>query len=207
MVWNIGFNDEMGVTHSLMEMDGDIRKISYENATREMKTVGGGFEPGEFNLGRRLRAEYVPTGFLWGGPNNRKLPDAIHGRGMLLVNDKIKTIIESFEPELHQFFAVDVIYKSNKLLAQKMYFLNICTRIDSVDKELTTSELQNGRMWRPDLSGELVFNMDQIDSHHLWHDRHLFHGWMMSDALRDALVAQKVSGFVFHKDKTNVEWP
>jgi hypothetical protein len=206
MVWNIGFNDGMGVTYSLMEMDGDIRKIEYVEGPKEWKSVGGGFEPGKLNAGRHLKPDYVPTKFLWGGPKNRKLPDALHGRGMLLVSEKIKIIIEKFEPAFHQFFPVDVNYKSSNELAQKMYFLNICTRIDSVDHELSTCELQYGIMWRPDIKGELVFNIEQIGDHHLWHDKHIMHGWLMSDALHDALTAESVTGLVFHKNKSNREW-
>jgi hypothetical protein len=203
VVWNIGFDDGMGVTYSMTELDGDIRKIEYVDQTTDWDGIGGLFEAGDLNLGRRINEEYVPTKFLWGGPKNRKLPDAIYGRGMLLVSDRIQEIIERFEPGLHQFFPIDVIYTSNSELARKVFFLNICTRLDSVDHELTTAK-KGSVMWRPDLGGELVFNMDQIGSHHLWHDKHVYNGRMLSDALHDAMVEAGITGLVFHKDKTNV---
>jgi hypothetical protein len=206
MVWNIGFNDGMGVTYSLVEMDGDIRKIEYLDRTYSRGTVAGGFDAGDLNLGRLIKSENVPTKFLWGGPKNRKLPDALLGpMHILLVSDRIKNIIERFEPGLHQFFPADVFYKSNNELAQKMYYLNICTLLESVDKELTSSPF-SGIMWRPDKGGELVFNLDQIGQHHLWHDKHIMHGWMMSNALHDALVEKGITGLVFHKDRDNQEW-
>ena len=206
MVWNIGFDDGFLVTHSMMEMDGDRKRIEYVDTTPDWPGVGGGFAAGELNLGRAIKPDYVPTKLEWGGPKNRKLPDAIHGRSMLLVSDRIKSIIEQLESGVHQFFPIDVFYKSNKELAAKMFFLNICVRLDSVDHELTTAKMGNV-MWRPDLSGELVFNMDQIGNHHLWHDKHVYNGRMISDALHDAMVKAKITGLVFHKDKTNVEWP
>ncbi len=179
LVWSIGFDDGMGVTHSMKELDGDIRKIEYVDGTADWKSVAGGFEAGDLNCGRPIKPDHVPTKFLWGGPKNRKLPDAIWGRQMLLVSDRVKAIIERFEPDLHQFFPIDVIYKSNNELARKMYFLNVCTRLDSVDHELTTAKMGNV-MWRPDLSGELVFKLDQIGHHHLWHDKHVFKARMKS---------------------------
>jgi hypothetical protein len=206
MVWNFGFNDGMGVTHSLLEVDGDIRKIEYEDTTPEFGTLGGLFKAGRLNLGRAIKPDNVPARFEWGGPKNRKLPDALYGSGVVFVSERLKAIIEHFEPGVHQFFPIDIIYKSNKELAAKMFFLNICTRLDSVDRDLTTSPF-GGVMWRPDEGGTLVFNMDQIGNHHLWHDKHIMHGWMISDQLHDAFVAQKITGLVFHKDKTNVEWP
>jgi hypothetical protein len=207
MVWNFGFNDGMGVTHSLLEVDGDIRKIEYVEGPKEWGSVGGGFPPGKLNLGRPIKPDNVPIKFEWGGPKNRKLPDALYGSGVVFASDRLKELIERFEPGVHQFFPIDIIYKSNKELAAKMFFLNICARLDSVDRELTTCPFPDEIMWRPDKGGTLVFNMDQIGNHHLWHDKHIMHGWMISDQLHDAFVAQKITGLVFHKDKTNVEWP
>jgi hypothetical protein len=204
MVWNIGFDDGLGVTYALTEMDGNLRKIEYEDATRERATNGGGFEPGDLNLGRRIKPDSVPAKFLWEGPRNRKLPDAKFSRGMLLVSDRLKNIIEEFEPGRHQFFPIDVLFKSGEL-AKKMHFLNICTRLDSVDRELTTSKLDYS-IWRPDLGGQLVFNLDQVGKHHLWHDRHIHNGTYASDKLHDAIRSQQISGLVFSKRMTNVEW-
>jgi hypothetical protein len=207
MVWNFGFNDGMGVTHSLLEVDGDIRKIEYVDRTIDPKAVGGIYEAGDLNLGRVIKPDNVPTKFEWGGPKNRKLPDALHGRSIVFVSDRLKEIIERFEPSVHQFFPIDIIYKSNKELAAKMFYLNICTSLDSVDHDLSTCELQNGRMWRPDKGGALVFNMDQIGNHHLWHDKHIMHGWYVSEVLKEAIVQAGITGVVFNKRKTNVEWP
>jgi hypothetical protein len=204
MVWNIGFDDGMGVTYSMKELDGDIRKIEYVDTTREMKTVGGGFEMGKLNCGRPIKPDNVPTKFEWGGPKNRKLPDAIYGRQMLLVSDRVKAIVEQFEPEVHQFFPIDVIYKSNNELARKMFFLNICTRLDSVDHELSTVTMEYNT-WDP-ATGVFVFNLDQIGDHHLWRDKHIYYGLMISDALHDAMTQECITGLVFNKDKTNVEW-
>ena len=49
-------------------------------------------------------------------------------------------------------------------------------------------------------------NFDQIGNHHLWHDKHIFKGWMISDALHDAMVKEGITGLVFHKDKDNTEF-
>lgn len=74
MVWNFGFDDGMGVTYAMQELDGDIRKIEYVDTTPAFGTVGGLFEPGDLNRGRAIKPDHVPTKFLWGGPKNRKIP-------------------------------------------------------------------------------------------------------------------------------------
>jgi hypothetical protein len=202
MVWALGFNDGIGVTHSLMEMDGNLDKIEYVNGSADWGTVAGGFEPGDLNLGRALKAEHVPTKFLWGGPKNRKLPDVLYGRGVVIVSVRVKDIMERFEPGVHQYFPVNVIYKSSKEVAEKMFFLNICTRLDSVDRKLTTATLSQGGMWKPE-TGYWVFDLRKIGSHHFWHDQHLFLGWMISDSLKQAFEDASIKGFVYHLDKDN----
>jgi hypothetical protein len=176
------------------------------DTTPEYDGVGGLFKAGELNLGRAIKPDHVPTRFVWGGPKSRKIPDALWGRGMLLVSDRLRNLIERFEPGKHQFFPIDVEFKSDKQLAARMSFLNVTSRLDSVDRSLTTCPLDYGRMWRPDVSGTLVFNLGQIGDHHLWHDKHIFKGWMISDALHDAMVNEGITGLVFHKDKDNTEF-
>jgi hypothetical protein len=205
MVWNIGFDDGMGVTYALQELDGDIRRIEYVDTTPEFGTIGGLFDPGRLNLGRPIKSDHVPKKFHWGGPKNRKLPDALWGRSMLLVSDRLKTLIERFEPDIHQFFQIDVVFKSDKQLAAQMHFINVCARLDSVDRAHTTWEFDRIG-WTPDKGGQLVFNLDQIGNHHLWHDKHIFNGLMISDALHDAMVKESITGLVFHKDKDNTEF-
>jgi hypothetical protein len=67
------FHDGMGVTHSLLEVDGDIRKIEYVDRTIDPKTVGGIYEAGDLNLGRVIKPDNIPTKFEWGGPNGGNL--------------------------------------------------------------------------------------------------------------------------------------
>lgn len=203
MVWALGFNDGMGVTHSLMEMDGNLDKIEYVERPKIWKGIGGGFKPGDLNLGRALKAEHVPTKFLWGGPKNRKLPDVLYGRGVVIVSVRVKDIMERFEPGVHQYFAVDIIYKSNKELAEKMFFLNICSRLDSVDRELSTCKMSEGDiMWQPE-TGYWVFDLAKIGAHHFWHDQHLFKGWMVSDVLKQAFEGASIKGFVYNPQRDN----
>ncbi len=205
MVWTFGFDDGMGVTYSLMELDGDLDKIEYEDRSLDGYSIGSTFEPGKLNLGRRLKATNVPTRFQWGGPKSRKLPDALKGRGMLLVSEKLKKTIETFEPGVHQFFPIELVFKKTGDHAAHVYFLNICNRLDSVDRTRTTAPF-GGVMWRPDQSGDIVFDLTRVGAHHLWHDKHLFNGWMISDALHDAMIDAGITGLVFHKDKTNKDF-
>jgi hypothetical protein len=205
MVWNFGFDDGMGVTCSLMELDGDLKKIEYENQEYDPHSVGGTFESGKLNLGRRLNSQYVPTRFQWGGPKSRTLPDALKGRGMLLVSEKLKGIVETFEPGVHQFFPIELVFKKDGDHAANMYFLNICNRLDSVDRNLTTWPFVKNS-FEPADGKELVFDLEKVSNNHLWHDKHIYFGWMTTDALHDAMIAAGITGLVFHKDKTNEDF-
>lgn len=205
MVWTFGFDDGMGVTYGLMELDGDLRKIEYEDRTLDRNGAGGAFMPGDLNLGRRLKVDHIPTTVHWGGPKNRPLPDVLKGRGMVLVSDRFKNSVERLEPEIHQFFPIGAKFKKDGMHAADMYFLNICNRLDSVDRKYTTWPLR-GSSFEPQDGKELVFNLDQIGNHHLWHDKHIYFGWMISDALHDAMIDSGVKGLVFHKHKTNKDF-
>ena len=105
MVWALGFKDGMGVTHSLLEMDGDLGKIEYVDGPPDRPGLNGYFRPGEHQAGRAMKPEFIPTKFLWGGLKNRKLPDVIYGRGVVLVSIRVKVIMERFEPGVHQYFS------------------------------------------------------------------------------------------------------
>ena len=205
MVWTFGFHDGMRVTYSLMELDGDLRKIEYEDREWDPNSVGGTFEAGDLNLGRRLKSDNVPTRFQWGGPKSRKLPDALKGRGMLLVSEKLKKTIESFEPRVHQLFPVELVFKKNGGHAANMYYLNICNRLDSVDRDRTTWPFDKNS-YEPTDGGILVFDLKKIKNHHLWHDKHIYFGWMISDVLHNAMINAGITGLVFHKYKTNKDF-
>ncbi len=201
MVWSMGFDDGLPVTIARTALDGDRRKIEYVDTTREPFSVGGHFEPGKLQLGRAVKPDHVPTRILREG-SKETLPDVELAVGMYFVSDRFKEIVEGFEPGVHQFFPTDFVSKDGSLQAH-MYFFNVCNRLDSVDRDLTTAPFQSNLAWRPDEGGELIFDLKRIGNHHIWHDKHIYDGLYVSDALHDALVEAGITGLDFSMRKSN----
>lgn len=195
MVWAMGFKDGIGYTVGHRELDGNPRKIEYVDTTREFWTVGGGFEVGELHAGRPIKPDFIPTRVARGGKKHG-IPDVVWGINMYFVNDRFRAVLEGLEPHVHQYFPVDMLWEDGTL-AQKMYMLNICNRLDTVSREASTARLSDsGRMWRAH-TGKIVFSLPRIGGHHLWIDKHISKGAFVSDAFHDALLKAGISGLDF----------
>ena len=192
-----------GLLFDMRELDGDLKKIEYVDTTYDQRSLGGGFPAGELGCGRAVKPEFVPTKVQWGGPKRGRVPETLQGRGMMLVNARFKDIIERFEPGLHQFLPLTLLWKDDTV-AQDMYFFNICSRLDTVDRIATTAEFGSEIMWRPE-TGTIVFSPAQMGNHHIWIDKHIYYGWFVSDQLHDALVGAKITGIGFRKWQTSGE--
>lgn len=193
-VWAVGFDDGYDVRVGLEFLDGDLRKTEYVDTTPDGRSLGT-FRPGEKRLGRALKPENIPTKFRWGGAANR-MPDIMLSYSVILVSDKVKAIIESLEPVVHQFFPLETLCRGNQP-GPRMHLLNICNRLDSVDHEKTTKPFDRGIAWRNEKPGELVFNLSQIGNHQLWHDRHIFDNFYFTDEVKTAFEAEKITGIKY----------
>jgi len=194
MVWAVGFEDRStSFTRAMRPLDGDLRKVEYVDATRDWDSIGGWFKPGDMNLGRAIKPDHLPTMVFYKG-KRYGIPEVISGCKMFLVNDRFKGIVESIEPDVHQYFPVDVVWEDGTL-AQKMYIFNICNRLDAVSREASTAELQKGIMWEPS-TGKMVFSTTRVGDHHIWIDRHIVAPSMFycSDKTHQALRDADISG-------------
>ena len=196
MVWSFAFMDGLEYTIGHKALDGDIRKIEYVDTTRDRSSCGGGFKPGDLNLGRAIKSDHLPTR-IKREAKKFGIPDVVWALGMYFVNDKFKDVVERLELGVHQYFPMEMLWKDGTP-AQEMYLFNICNRLDTVDREATTAELADGRMWLPE-TGKIVFSERRIDNHHIWIDKHIYAGTYMSDALHDALMEGSVTGLEFGK--------
>jgi len=195
MVWSMGFNDGIGHAVGHEMLDGDRKKIEYVDPTRELFTVGGGFEPGELYCGRPIKSDHVPTRVKRGG-KRYGIPDVVWGVNMAFANGRFRDVVERFEPGRHQFFPVDMLWEDGTL-AQKMFMLNICNRLDTVSRDASSASMsKNNRMWLPE-TGTIVFSLPRVGDHHLWVDKHIHAGTYVSDALHDALLEAKITGLAF----------
>src|SRR6476469_7831020 len=143
--------------------------------------------------------------------DRRPLPDYQTYHSFRPVSDRFKEVVERIEPNVHQFFPAEYRGKDGSHVAD-MWFLNICNRLDSVDREHsepTGMTLHDGRMWMPAFNAPgadrktlrekypkpvLYFNNAQIGDTHLWIDKHEMHGPYLSNRMADALLAASLSG-------------
>jgi hypothetical protein len=197
MVWSFGFGNDGAPVHVGHEaLDGNRRLIEYVDTTIDWD--GGEnatFKPGLLHAGRPIKPDHVPTRVVrldrkWG------IPDVDWGVGMYFGNDKFKQVVEQLEPGVHQFFPVDMLWKDGSL-AQKMYMFNICSRLDTVSRKDSTAQKPKN-YWKPE-TGKLVFSLQRVGGHHIWIDKHVYHGRYMSDAMHDALQEAGVTGIGFER--------
>jgi hypothetical protein len=113
------------------------------------------------------------------------ITDIYSGYG-LFVDDKFKGVVEKREPNLHQFFPVEFVWKNGSHAAHRYWFVP-CTRLDTVDRQKTTFEFRN--LWFLDGSKDkdLVFNRSQIGAHHVWIDKFIV---MPNPAISEVLKAE-----------------
>ena len=149
------------------------------------------------------------------------LPDYTSSYGLLCVSDTFKAVVETFEPGVHQFIPFEIVGDRKKYFADRWFnsyiasrwFMVVCNRLDTVDREHTTLVLRNGVVWRQarevpseqwpagidaDTRGELYFSLSQIGDRHLWRDKHLGDEHpLVSDILVQALKESGVTGVSF----------
>lgn len=110
-------------------VDGDSRKVELVDPSDD-----GCVESWPPAFGRALRADFIPTQ-IRPTLNRRHFPDYFNLNGRW-VSEAFRSVIEAFEPGVHQFFPVDVVNKRGGVLAKRYLFV-VCNRIDSLDHEKT----------------------------------------------------------------------
>ncbi len=176
---------------------GDFRKVGYVDRTPELGTARGLFNDGEFRSGRALRPDNMPTSY-WQAGRPFYLRDFVNACGLfILVSGKVRGLIEEQEPGLHQFFPVEVTVTRKKVPVDPMYILNICTRLDAVNRTATTKPFVRNRAWTLGDPGEIVFDLAKIGESKMWHDRHIYDVLFISDELKEVFVAAGLTGLVF----------
>lgn len=192
MVYLLGSKslDEIGYYHEFL--DGDWPKIEAADPTAD---GGLSFTWTKLNGGFAIRGDHLSTKVQKNGPK-REVPDVEFLR-MLCVSERFKKAIERFEPDIHQFFAVDVLWEDGELAA-KSFFFNVCTRLDSVNRQLTTVPFN--RFWQTadNARARLVIDSSAIGSRHIWCDKYLLFNPLVSDALAESLQAAGFTGLSLH---------
>jgi hypothetical protein len=192
VIYSLGSREEAPHTIGCVPLDGDVNKIEYVDTTFD-KGHNPLFEAGRLYAGRAVKPDHVPTRAQW--KSKRYLPpDVVYTYKMYLVSEAFKDIIERHEPGVHQFFPVELVYKDGSF-ARQMYFFNICTRLDGMDREQATAKFANVSF--DPRTGEFVFSLKQIGDAHAWVDKHVIYGNFLSSTVVDEMKQQGLTGTAF----------
>ena len=135
--------------------------------------------PPEWQPQSVLHADYVPEANYT--PDN---PDISYISGEApCVSVAIRDMIEALEPNVHQFFPVDIYGVDGVIREPRRYFLNVCQRVDAI-VEGNYSVLDDGeRLYYASSLNPLKIRRQDVSHLHLWRDKHLSGGIFVSDAL------------------------
>lgn len=204
MVYGFHEDHSGGYSTSFQWMDGDAKKVELVDTTLDGAPglVKAHFIS-TFGAGRAVKSEFVATKLK--GHQNVIDYDFNEGTGGgFLVSQAFKDIVESFEPNVHQFFDVEVFAKSGVFL-KNMYLMFICQRLDTIDADSTTYEFVNNLAWmnrdyaQPGRK-KLVFSSEKIGKHHMWVEKYMIaESKIMSNALRDAIIKADLKGIGFER--------
>jgi hypothetical protein len=133
---------------------------------------------------------------------------------ILHVSEAVRTLIERFEPGVHQFERVSFVDGSNRPLPDR-YLLFVSRLIDMVDPS-SSGMIRDGRFWRPvgDIARrpveewpdgldpkartKLRYNHEACAGHHLWQPNDLVTSQLfVSDELAGAMAAESLTGVSF----------
>ena len=186
---------------SMKWLDGDKQKVSMIDTSQD----GGVSLSGvvyHFLAGRPVKPDHMPT-MLYPTKQVKKFPDySTRGGGGPIVSGKFRSIVESLEPDRHQFFPIKILTKDKKDHLADMFIMVICNRLDTVHAEKTNRYFYHNTVWRRRSDNRddpnrmkwkgkdrLVLDSSKIGNHHLWFDKHLnvMDGPLMSNQLKAAL--------------------
>ena len=190
MVYFLSAEEGEIYSYGMKALDGDIKKIKPLDLTpdggREILPIRGKF-------GRPLEGDHIPTRVQIEGPK-RKLTDLREGIGTF-VDASFRAEVEKLEPEVHQFFPVEFVWKDGSHACHRFWFVP-CNRLDSIDRNATTFEFRG--VWVLDGSRDkkLVFSRSQIAGRHAWIDKFISApgGVWISDELKQNLESAGITG-------------
>ncbi|PKP64007.1 MAG: hypothetical protein CVT85_12605 [Alphaproteobacteria bacterium HGW-Alphaproteobacteria-7] len=194
----------------LIRGDGDLKKVELQDPNQDDGKYMHHEHGRHWDSGRALKVNYIPKQLR--RRSGRNIPDFNKFNGLFVVSDKFKSIVERLEPGVHQFIPLQIVEKGGEVLTD-MWFMVVCNRLDTVDRERTTMVLHLGRCWTQSRDvpedywpegfvsrgrdEKIVFNRSQIGDHHLWRDKHEATMTLVSDALAEALQNEGVTGINF----------
>jgi hypothetical protein len=127
--------------------------------------------------------------------------------GIVVCSTELRTILEEFNPGLHQFIPIKVILRTGGDAPGAHFILNVHHMLDTIVDDLTkatkSSGLVPGERLRhymflrldAERPGDVTVNRSRLTSANLWREKAYPRLYMMSDALHHRLKAAKMRFF------------
>jgi hypothetical protein len=131
--------------------------------------------------------------------------------GIIICNEKLKFVLEEFDPGIHQFIPIKVGFRSGESATGNYFILNVHHMLDSIIDEKTKAD--QGSAVLPDnparhfkyvqgfatKDGDVTVCKSKLTSVNLWRELAYTGLYMMSDRLQQRLKHERLSFFDAHK--------
>jgi len=177
-------------------LDGDPKKVT--NLDRSV-TVGINPPDRVFFAGRAIDPTHLPTRLRPMG-RRKKMGDLIGSLTGTLCSEKVKAIIETYEPGVHAFYPIMFEWK-NGVQDPGHYIWIIQNEIKGLHSKLIDppytgpNDYWDGGDIIQYPNGKVVFSKEKVGNAHAWSDPQLSRAKYVSDELANAFFEAEVSGF------------
>ena len=189
-------------------LDGDMKQVLPVGFEFHPVTGGARLADGtrvkkkEFYQGVRVDPTHLPTKVMWKG-KKRQLTDIQQAHDIFLVSDSLRHVVEELEPGTHLFAPVELVWEDGSHAASFFWFYP-CVRIDGMDREHTTHELdEKAGLWVFKPGKKYVIGLKQVAGHHVWIDPRLTSGSVfVSGVVKQAMADAGVRGIGYNEFPT-----
>lgn len=160
------------------------------------------------NIGLKVDTQYLPTKLQASLETDRDeevsgLSDVDRAEGCYVVSEKFRQVVESLEPEKHQFVPVDLIWKDGTA-GPTYYWFFVVARIDSCDREKTTHNWNEQiSRWQTKDKSKFVYSLENVTGSEIWVDKYWptthFQNPMVTQKVKEALEKAGISGVAFYE--------
>lgn len=191
--------------YEYIPLDGDSRKLELLDPAPDS---GVNWESPSFGLkGKGVISKNMPTRLMRDGPG-KFLRDIEYTQPItILLNEKAQLIIERIEPDVHQFWPMEIWAKDRTTVIGHRSLLMVCNRLNSINSSQTSPAIHGKSRCVPDRrnrpGNRLVFNARHYAGKQLWAEKRQA-CIAMSDELQDAFSAAGVTGTSLPNKKNEI---
>jgi hypothetical protein len=150
----------------------------------------------------RIKPEWQPRSVLkavcapepWCAPDN---PDISYVKGgVLCVSARAREMIEGLEPDIHQFFPVDMFDVRGAIREPRRYIVNVCRLVDAIVDGTSSPRTGGGLLYHVSSLNRVSVRRDRIAGLHVWRDKQTSPRTVfVSDTLYDEMSVAKIGAF------------